>query len=715
MFYWLSRHWVWGLLLALLLLHLPFLEADPDGRLAKLVGPFSDEGLYTIQLRNWLDHNYWVQNDFSPVVLSPLFNLLLLPFFYFFGTHLIVARLVVLLFTLLTFGVFARLPARSYTQAGHKQWRSFVLILGLLTFTQFHVFHFSHFCMAEILAIDFIFLGLYSLIRWHEKRTGWGWLFLAVLFVSLSYYVKIMFIYTIFLVPAYFLLKTVKMSLRGRSPKQSLYSLKRLLRSVRNDRFKMITQIKNITLRVTTRRVGLHRFRPFVFTTIISCVFLGIYLLGWYVPHWAYFDFIWTSLVVERLPTISLEKVWELIVLIRNNYELLFLVEEWQVYWWTFGIALPLGLWLLLKRKTLDNALLPTVIVFSLIWILAEMPKIGLSYIPPRYFISLYFAISLFIAATLASLFSRQVIWKIAVVVVVAGMLLSNMRWYVRSYQERTFDLKKVNASLAKIDWGERPFMGPFAASLSWQSKALALPIWHRYVNYDQVWERFGPRAIVEFKGEEDLEHAFFLQGFDLAKCADSIWHFRINNFELALYWISERYNKPRNSPPWNWGPAWFARYDSQALTYWQADNNFEGPPTDRWDYVPIDYQEAPSGNQVVSIDKQVAFGPIYTDTVKRMNLQEGDKVLISCQVLIKNPDVYAKLVVSLHTPDGEPYFGEGQEINKYIHHIGKWQKVHWHCRLPAINSGADRIKVYIWSHARKPVWIDDMVISIEH
>ncbi|KKM00391.1 hypothetical protein LCGC14_1804940, partial [marine sediment metagenome] len=41
---------------------------------------------------------------------------------------------------------------------------------------------------------------------------------------------------------------------------------------------------------------------------------------------------------------------------------------------------------------------------------------------------------------------------------------------------------------------------------------------------------------------------------------------------------------------------------------------------------------------KVIFIDEQVAFGPIYTDTIKRMDLQEGDKVLISCQVLIKNP-----------------------------------------------------------------------------
>jgi len=151
------------------------------------------------------------------------------------------------------------------------------------------------------------------------------------------------------------------------------------------------------------------------------------------------------------------------------------------------------------------------------------------------------------------------------------------------------------------------------------------------------------------------------------------------------------------NSPP---GPAWFARYDSQAITYWQAENDFEGPPTDRWDYVPIThrrlptaYEEAPSGDQVVFIDEQAPFGPIYSDTINRLDLQGGDKVLISCQVLIEKPDVYAKLVVSLHTPDGQQYFWQGQEINEYIHHIGKWQKVHWHCRLPAISSRADQIK----------------------
>ena len=90
-------------ILLLFLAHLPFLNADPDALVDPTTrSPWTDEGLYSSQIRSYVDHGVFDMEENSALVLSPLFSFIQLPFYLVFGTKLIVLRMIVLLATVIT-------------------------------------------------------------------------------------------------------------------------------------------------------------------------------------------------------------------------------------------------------------------------------------------------------------------------------------------------------------------------------------------------------------------------------------------------------------------------------------------------------------------------------------------------------------------------------------------------------------------------------------
>ena len=91
------------LIFIVFLLHFPFLNADPDINISTSMGPFTDEGLYTSNIRN-LIHQGSYDFELSDVpVKSPVFPFLFYIPFVLAGTKLIVARLTVLLLILILY------------------------------------------------------------------------------------------------------------------------------------------------------------------------------------------------------------------------------------------------------------------------------------------------------------------------------------------------------------------------------------------------------------------------------------------------------------------------------------------------------------------------------------------------------------------------------------------------------------------------------------
>src|SRR5436309_3150169 len=82
-------------ILLIFISHLPFINADPHVHIAlNSVDAFTDEGLYSGQLRNFINQGHLNIQESDGILKAPLFNMVLALPLFLFGTHLSVARLV---------------------------------------------------------------------------------------------------------------------------------------------------------------------------------------------------------------------------------------------------------------------------------------------------------------------------------------------------------------------------------------------------------------------------------------------------------------------------------------------------------------------------------------------------------------------------------------------------------------------------------------------
>jgi len=120
-------------LLVAYLLHLPFLSCDPDALLSTSSGPFTDEGLYTFQIRNLINSGHLEYSELSTFVKSPMLSLLLLLPFTLLGTDLEIARLTLLTICFISLAYLAKDSVIS----------NIILPFALITLLQYHVFQSS--------------------------------------------------------------------------------------------------------------------------------------------------------------------------------------------------------------------------------------------------------------------------------------------------------------------------------------------------------------------------------------------------------------------------------------------------------------------------------------------------------------------------------------------------------------------------------------------
>ncbi len=197
---WKTDKIVFLVLLGLIFLsHFPFIEADPDLNLGIGRGAFTDEGLNTIQVRNWVNHGELSLSECDNLLKTPLLGFPLAVTYKVFGTGHVASRLHVLMLLFLAVLLVGR----------KKENRIWAGIFLLTTLMQYHISQSSHFSMAEMLSVGSALLSVHFLVNALNPREFQKphrlHAFLAGLFISFTYYFKIQFIYLI-LLPAIVLL-----------------------------------------------------------------------------------------------------------------------------------------------------------------------------------------------------------------------------------------------------------------------------------------------------------------------------------------------------------------------------------------------------------------------------------------------------------------------------------------------------------------------------
>ncbi len=103
-----------GLLVLCLVVRLAWLSSDPPSWLSWSTGIYTDEGYYTLDARHEALFGTWAPGNFHDRLLSPLLSVTQQGVFDFFGAGLLQARLLSVVFGLLTLGIFWLALRRAY-------------------------------------------------------------------------------------------------------------------------------------------------------------------------------------------------------------------------------------------------------------------------------------------------------------------------------------------------------------------------------------------------------------------------------------------------------------------------------------------------------------------------------------------------------------------------------------------------------------------------
>ncbi len=466
-----------GLLLAL---HLPFLISDPDPMVSELSrGPWTDEGLNTIQIRNFVNHGYLSLSECDNLIKTPFFGFVLVPFYSLLGTDIWVGRAVVLGAVLLVlFLLLVYQPTRTFAVA--------FAFLGLL---QFHLFHYTHYSMAEMMGVAFILLGIFMMRLAYEKEQL-SWHILAASAFGLAFLSKVTFAYALFipLIGRFFLFLSE--------------------RTRRRDSIRSLVADGGISL------------------SVIS-FFAASFYFKWFLRYKDVFDLVKANQGNNRF---DLSTAWE-----RTQF-------NWDNFIAIDGIApffVLLAITMLAIIRTSDRSRGDRAMLFGLLaWIMLEGHRFLLVNPPTRYLIPLFasvLALSAFGITQWKDSNTRRVIG----VCVIVGFSFYNLSFYTESLARRTFVMDEIGSYLEATNMKESTVLGVWATGLAAKTEAHTLPVWNNFMNYNDPIFTYKPRVVISESNEAESSQAFISQDINLEAISDSIRHFDIWRYHVNIYWIS--------------------------------------------------------------------------------------------------------------------------------------------------------------------------------
>jgi hypothetical protein len=451
-------------------------------------GPFTDEGLNTIQIRNWINQGDLSLTECDNLLKTPMLGFPLALTYKLFGTGHAVSRLHVLLLVFLAF---------LWIGLDRKNTRMIAIFL-LTTAMIYPVFHSSHFSMGEMLSAASVLLSIYFLARSFNPEFSRGantrQAILSGVFLSLSYFIKIQFIYLVILLPVVLIIQWFSSNffVRKRIPVQGLVISATLL------------------------------------------FFLLLYLLAWYLPNREAYDYMMAHQSGEL--TVS-NKIWEYM---RFNIDYHFIKEGFRWFVYIFLILFVTGFILLRRAKSTSYS---TWFFSSLIWTLLELHKLTMVYLPTRYQVSIVVSMGLLISVVTNELLTiKAARWKLPVrtITLAAVIFLTavNIFYYQDSLRHRTYAIRDANDYLASHLDKDDLVLGAWAPSLTWHSRSKAIPVWNHFLNYEDPVNTFKPNVIIAETDEQDSEQAWSGHGINLSEIADSSRAARIGHWDVMIYWI---------------------------------------------------------------------------------------------------------------------------------------------------------------------------------
>jgi len=497
-----AKRWRFLLILAIMVLaQLPFLAADADTGLGWSRGPYTDEGAYTSQVRNYLLTGSLDFTESDALIKTPLFGALTWLVTLVFGDSMVIMRAACLTVSALLFAAAA---------SGRTVFSGSLRLALPLVMLSYLPFQYGHLAMAESICLSLILLMVLLL---GMRFSGRGrWTILAASAVGfLTYAFKIQYFYIALVPPIAFSI--------------------------------------NIVLGLLERRkIDWSAAIDLLLSGLAAAAFLGLFALVWIYPHGELFNYVLTTQVSERasglggLPQAVLRNVRN----IRGDRHV------WPILLLA-GIAVLSLAYRIASRRS-DGAALPVwrtapALIPAVAWLGIESHKIALTYLPSRYFLS--WIVSGGIVAVIliyeflrieparasrdgaasSSRLDSALLLKVGVLAVLAA----NVILYARSVAKRQFVIHAAQSEFAaRGEWSGKVVLGPWAPTLFWGSKAVTKPVWANYFNDENIIALHRPAALVSEPDEADSGRAFAADGVSFS--AQPQYAFKIAQWTVNVY-----------------------------------------------------------------------------------------------------------------------------------------------------------------------------------
>lgn len=470
------------LLLAFVVSQACFLEADPDISMATgSRAAWTDDGILLCQVRNYLNGHGFDLLESDGFLKAPVYSFIQGSSMAVFGCDQVVARI-----TVLCLVVLSVLALCLNTTARH-----FAVVLLLSTFTLIPVHQHSHLALAEMAAISFVLIAGLFLVKYFQEAKSF-WLLLSHLAILMAIGIKIQFLYLLIL------------------PVLCWWVYAKT-----NDSFKI--------------RLNNHA-RLMVFAVGASFFLCLVYFLAfkneWFVFQQAQSgSLLWDSISWESF---------------RNNCTAYLFRKKMMLFVLLFLFSLVVFCNLIFNRNM--RGVISVWSIFSLFWLLLELHKLPMDYLPMRYMVSFYMAMGVFSSAVLTDLWLAGLFPKTRVLSFGLLALVSMVNVYVlaRSYGERTYQLKSIQERIVVGLKQDDVVVGPWAPALTWGSKCRSFPVWSGFSSPDQIKRTGSPTVVMSEKGSLDSDFDWTgLLGRDLKAVSDSVTYSNIADWRVGVFWLN--------------------------------------------------------------------------------------------------------------------------------------------------------------------------------
>ena len=475
------------LLFFYLLSQFVFLSADSDLIISGgSRGGWTDEGLNTIQIRNWVSHYHFNLMDCDNFLKTPLFSLFLFPFFKVFGVNFLMSRSLTHFFCLSLFCVFYF----------NKKTNIIGVTFVLTTMTLLPIHQYSHMCLAEMYSSMLLVISALILSFHKNDKVYFQFvvLFLILLIVVLF---KIQFIYVL-LIP-------LIMSLIGCFYYSDIFN-----------------------------RSWMKLSFGFLIIIIVCILFL------WILP----FKKEWLMVSKQQsggilLDSINFDLIW-------RNIRANFIGKRYFLFSFLFFISLIVAIKGLLKRQYSKEYV--KLLLFCLSWFILELHKLTLDYLPIRYLLSFYLSMGFFISIVIGYYLNNNK-FKLITTSSIFCLICINSFFYYKAYSERTYTVKKLNLYFQKQNNKNDVVIGSWAPAFNWESKSLAFPIWNDFLGEREVFKYYSPDFIVSEINQEDSDSVYLKRGIKLDKCCQTLMTTKVAFWYLNIYKVKKITNVSHKRP----------------------------------------------------------------------------------------------------------------------------------------------------------------------